>query len=133
MQVSPWEQGHLQGSSREHREGAQPWEPAVIITATNLRVDLEKAALQISFGLLFIAEDCLALQVQLEAFPNPASDQGRRKALNRTLLSALCSQVKPSRLHHLTQHNLSGRNEDTRSPPRTCAVVLDILAEHQLS
>lgn len=39
--------------------------------------------------------DCLVLQVQLKAFLNPVNDQGRRKALNWTLLSALWCKAKP--------------------------------------
>lgn len=74
-------------------EGMHLWEPAVVLiastSATNLMCDLEKATPQIPFGLVFIAEDCLALWVQPEAFLNPMTDQGRKKALSWTLCSSL--------------------------------------------
>lgn len=94
----------LRGARAE--EGTDLWEPAVIlmasISATNLMCDLEKATPQIPFSLLFIAEDCLVLWVQPEAFPNPVTDQGRKRtALNWTLRSAV-------QAHHLTLCNLQG-------------------------
>jgi len=98
--------------------------------------DLQKATLEICFGLLFIAEDSLAPWVQPKAFPDPMTDQAGRKALHWTLLSALWPRVKPSR--HSTVHCTtytdaeSGRNKDTRSPPRISAGLRDTLAEIQL-
>lgn len=82
----------LQGAQAE--EAKDLWEPAVIliasISATNLMCDLEKATPQIPFSLLFIAEDCLVLWVQPEAFPNPMTDQRRKRmALNWTSWSAV--------------------------------------------
>lgn len=121
-------------------EGTHLWEPPVAriasTSATNLMCDLQKATLQIPFGLLFIAEDCLALWVQPEAFLDPMTDQ-RRKALNWTLLSALQFPLKPSRhtvVHRTTYTDAkSGRNENARSPPRISAGIWDTLAEIQLS
>lgn len=63
--LSPGRAADRTAVARSTGRGREP--PVVLIASTsaaNPMCDLEKATLQIPFGLLYIAEDCLALWVQ---------------------------------------------------------------------